>query len=96
MDYKNIEILIDGKRFGLVPLDVPVPIIPIDDGRAQLSVRTERTLRSLGITHFEQLTTITEAKLLREPNFGRKSLNEVREELWRLCGLKIGQFVREP
>ncbi len=46
-----------------------------------LSARTSKALSNEGIHSLEQLKLCTEKELLRIPNFGRKSLNELRERL---------------
>ena len=42
-----------------------------------LSVRTSNCLRYMGLTTLGELASLSNAELLRQPNFGRKSLNEV-------------------
>jgi hypothetical protein len=48
---------------------------------ATLSSRTANCLKNEGITTYEKLARMSEAELLRTPNFGWKSLNEMREAL---------------
>lgn len=55
----------------------------------QLSVRTENCLRNAQIIYVGDLVQRTEAELLRTQNFGRKSLNEVKEDLAQR-GLHLG------
>jgi DNA-binding CsgD family transcriptional regulator len=60
--------------------------LQIDD--LQLSVKAYNGLLNAGITHISQLAEITEAELLRTKNFGRKSLNEIKEILTQV-GLRL-------
>jgi hypothetical protein len=55
----------------------------------ELSVRTTQCLSNAEIVHLGQLVQKTEAELMRLPNFGRKSLNEVNEVLAGL-GFHLG------
>jgi hypothetical protein len=55
----------------------------------ELSVRARACLRDLGIRTVGQLAATTEAELLRPPNFGRKSLKELKEILDGL-GVELG------
>lgn len=47
----------------------------------ELSTKAYNGLCNAGITHVSQLSGVTEAELLRTKNFGRKSLNELKEVL---------------
>ncbi|MCS6961146.1 MAG: DNA-directed RNA polymerase subunit alpha [Deltaproteobacteria bacterium] len=55
----------------------------------ELSVRSSNCLESLGIKYVGELVQLTEAQLLRTKNFGRKSLNEIKERLSEM-GLALG------
>ncbi len=55
----------------------------------ELSVRSANCLQNAGIEFIYQLVEKTEADLLKTKNFGRKSLNEIKEILAEL-GLKLG------
>src|SRR6266702_2220432 len=57
-----------------------------------LSVRSDTCLSNDGIVYIGELVQRTQDELLRTPNFGRKSVIEVNEELARL-GLKMGMTV---
>ena len=62
----------------------------IDDGieHLNLTVRSERCLKSDDIFTITQLTNCTELSLLRTPNLGRKSIKEIIERL-NEKGLKL-------
>jgi DNA-directed RNA polymerase subunit alpha len=58
-------------------------------GELELSVRSANCLRNENITCVGELVQKTEAELLRCPNFGRVSLNEIKEVLAEM-GLRLG------
>ena len=60
----------------------------------ELSVRSQNCLKNTEIEFVGDLVTKTEAEMLKTPNFGRKSLNEIIEVLASL-GLKFGLNVPE-
>lgn len=55
----------------------------------ELSVRSQNCLQNAGIEFIYQLVERTEAEMLKTKNFGRKSLNEIKEILTDL-GLSLG------
>tara|TARA_A100000171_G_scaffold52166_1_gene69340 strand:+ start:1241 stop:2257 length:1017 start_codon:yes stop_codon:yes gene_type:complete len=55
----------------------------------ELSVRSANCLKNENILYIGDLVQKSETDLLRTPNFGRKSLNEIREVLSRM-GLELG------
>jgi DNA-directed RNA polymerase subunit alpha len=55
----------------------------------ELSVRSANCLKNANMTYIYELVQKTEAELLRTKNFGRKSLEEIKEKLAKL-GLHIG------
>ncbi|MBV9978962.1 MAG: hypothetical protein JO365_02970 [Bradyrhizobium sp.] len=55
----------------------------------ELSVRSANCLENDNITYVGDLVQKTEAEMLRTPNFGRKSLNEIKEVLAQM-GLHLG------
>jgi DNA-directed RNA polymerase subunit alpha len=55
----------------------------------ELSVRSANCLKNDNIVYIGDLIQKTEAEMLRTPNFGRKSLNEIKEVLSQL-GLHLG------
>ena len=60
----------------------------------ELSIRVMNGLKSNGIDTIEDLVKLTEGEILRTPNFGRKSLNEVKEVLSGM-NLKLGMTEEE-
>lgn len=58
-------------------------------GRLELTVRSENCLKDAGVLTIKQLQALTENDLLRLPNLGRKSLNEIKEQMQAFgCRLK--------
>jgi len=55
----------------------------------ELSVRSANCLKNDNIIYIGDLVQRTEAEMLRTPNFGRKSLNEIKEVLAKL-GIHLG------
>jgi DNA-directed RNA polymerase subunit alpha len=47
----------------------------------ELSVRSANCLKNDNIVYIGDLVQKTESEMLRTPNFGRKSLNEIKEVL---------------
>jgi len=60
----------------------------------ELSVRSANCLKNDNIVYIGDLVQKTENEMLRTPNFGRKSLNEIKEVLATM-GLNLGQIVEE-
>jgi DNA-directed RNA polymerase subunit alpha len=60
----------------------------------ELSVRSANCLKNDNIVYIGDLIQKTEAEMLRTPNFGRKSLNEIKEVLSSM-GLHLGMDVEE-
>ncbi|MEL6318214.1 MAG: DNA-directed RNA polymerase subunit alpha [Pseudomonadota bacterium] len=58
----------------------------------ELSVRSANCLKNDNIVYIGDLIQKTEAEMLRTPNFGRKSLNEIKEVLTNM-GLHLGMEV---
>ncbi|AHC73361.1 DNA-directed RNA polymerase, alpha subunit [Candidatus Endolissoclinum faulkneri L5] len=58
----------------------------------ELSVRSANCLKNDNIVYIGELVQTTESGLLRTPNFGRKSLNEIKEVLNSL-GLSLGMKI---
>ena len=62
----------------------------------ELSVRSANCLKNAGINNIYQLVIRTEAEMLKTKNFGRKSLNEIKEVLNEMSlslGMKLDRFV---
>jgi len=62
----------------------------------ELSVRSANCLKNANINKIYQLVKRTEAEMLKTKNFGRKSLNEIKEvlnEMGLTLGMKIDGFV---
>ena len=55
----------------------------------ELSVRAANCLNSANITIVGQIAMKTEAEMLKYRNFGKKSLNEIKDKLLQL-GLSLG------
>ena len=60
----------------------------------ELSVRSANCLKNDNIVYIGDLIQKTEAEMLRTPNFGRKSLNEIKEVLSAM-GLHLGMDVED-
>ena len=61
----------------------------------ELSVRSANCLQNAGIEYIWQLVEKSEAEMLKTKNFGRKSLNEIKEiltELGLTLGMKLHNF----
>ncbi len=62
----------------------------------ELSVRSANCLKNANILRIYQLVSKTEAEMLKTKNFGRKSLNEIKEVLGEMdlsLGMKLEGFV---
>lgn len=59
----------------------------------ELSVRSANCLKNDNIVYIGDLVQKTEAEMLRTPNFGRKSLNEIKEVLSQM-GLRLGMKIQ--
>ncbi|MEM9724819.1 MAG: DNA-directed RNA polymerase subunit alpha [Pseudomonadota bacterium] len=60
----------------------------------ELSVRSANCLKNDNIVYIGDLIQKTEAEMLRTPNFGRKSLNEIKEVLTNM-GLHLGMEIQD-
>ncbi|MCQ2913646.1 MAG: DNA-directed RNA polymerase subunit alpha [Alphaproteobacteria bacterium] len=60
----------------------------------ELSVRSANCLKNDNIVYIGELVQKSEQDMLRTPNFGRKSLNEIKEVLTQL-GLHLGMTVEQ-
>jgi DNA-directed RNA polymerase subunit alpha len=62
----------------------------------ELSVRSANCLKNANIKHIWELVQKTEAEMLKTKNFGRKSLNEIKEilnEMGLSLGMKLENFL---
>ncbi len=59
----------------------------------ELSVRSANCLKNDNIVYIGDLVQKTESEMLRTPNFGRKSLNEIKEVLSQM-GLNLGMQIQ--
>ncbi|WP_410052228.1 DNA-directed RNA polymerase subunit alpha C-terminal domain-containing protein [Bradyrhizobium sp. SZCCHNS30582] len=75
----------------MAPVGIP-PTVHLyrDIEQIELSVRTYMCFKNEGIRFIGEFAQKSEAELLRIPNFGRKSLNELKEVLAQV-GLHLGQ-----
>lgn len=60
----------------------------------ELSVRANNCLSNIGVNWLGELVQKTENEMLKTPNFGRKSLNEIKHQL-EAMGLSLGMEVPE-
>ncbi len=61
----------------------------------ELSVRSANCLKNAGIKHIGELVSKSEAEMLKTQNFGRKSLNEIKDilsEMGLTFGMKLDTF----
>ena len=73
--------------------DLPFPKVLLKKvDELELSVRANNCLKNDNITYIGELVQKTENDMLRTPNFGRKSLNEIKEQL-AIMGLELGMSV---
>jgi DNA-directed RNA polymerase subunit alpha len=70
----------------------PAALKKVDE--LELSVRSANCLKNDNIVYIGDLIQKTEAEMLRTPNFGRKSLNEIKEVLSGM-GLHLGMDVED-
>ena len=68
----------------------PLMLKKVDE--LELSVRSANCLKNDNIVYIGDLVQKTEAEMLRTPNFGRKSLNEIKEVLAQM-GLHLGMEI---
>ena len=61
----------------------------------ELSVRSYNCLKNANIRTIRELVQKTEAEMLKTKNFGRKSLNEIKDIL-QTMGLGLGMKIERP
>jgi Bacterial RNA polymerase, alpha chain C terminal domain len=86
-----------GLRFGMGVQGWPAaPAVPVHllerVDELELSIRTANCLKNDNIVYVGELAQKTEADMVRMPNFGRKSLNEIKEVLAQM-GLRLGMEI---
>jgi len=86
-DVSAVEGQVSGVRGGVQPAIDPVLLRPVDD--LELTVRSANCLKAENIYYIGDLIQRTENELLKTPNLGRKSLNEIKEVL-AARGLTLG------
>jgi DNA-directed RNA polymerase subunit alpha len=79
-------VMAEEKREKAPPID-PILLRPVDD--LELTVRSANCLKAENIYYIGDLIQRTETELLKTPNLGRKSLNEIKEVL-AARGLTLG------
>jgi len=89
----NFEELKEEKQEALEKLSFDPNLLKKVD-ELELSVRSQNCLKNDNIVYIGDLVCKTENEMLKTPNFGRKSLNEIKEVLSNL-GLKFGMEVPE-
>jgi DNA-directed RNA polymerase subunit alpha len=83
-DLKGMPATIEEKKATQID---PVLLRPVDD--LELTVRSANCLKAENIYYIGDLIQRTETELLKTPNLGRKSLNEIKEVL-ASRGLTLG------
>ncbi len=81
------EPMIEAPGVGRAPHVDPILLRPVDD--LELTVRSANCLKAENIFYIGDLIQRTENELLKTPNLGRKSLNEIKEVL-ASRGLTLG------
>lgn len=76
-------------------MDEPIPLDPnlfksVDE--LELSVRSANCLQNADIKYIGELVQRTESEMLKTKNFGRKSLNEIKEMLAAM-GFTLGMTI---
>jgi DNA-directed RNA polymerase subunit alpha len=95
---EQLSIFINFEELAETPVlhvDEPEPLNPnlfksVDE--LELSVRSANCLQNANIRFIGELVQKTEAEMLKTKNFGRKSLNEIKETLSSL-GLSLGMTI---
>ncbi|MBM3620005.1 MAG: DNA-directed RNA polymerase subunit alpha [Alphaproteobacteria bacterium] len=94
----QLQLFINFEEPQAVKADVVADDIPFNRNllrkvdELELSVRSANCLKNDNIIYIGDLVQKTEAEMLRTPNFGRKSLNEIKEVLAQM-GLHLGMEI---
>jgi len=84
----NFEEIVEEKVAKEEDLDInPNLLMKVDE--LELSVRSANCLKNENLVYIGDLVQKTEGEMLKTPNFGRKSLNEIRDVLMQM-GLGLG------
>ena len=96
-DYDNLEEPVETQTEPHGDSGQPVTNEHIDKSveELELSVRSYNCLKNASIRTIRELVQKTEPEMLRTKNFGRKSLNEIKEILQRM-GLGLGMRLDKP
>jgi len=79
-------------ELGLKGVPVELLLKPIDE--LELSVRAHNCLKNAGIARILDLVNLSDDESLKIKNFGRKSLNEVKDSM-KAFGLSFGMNIKE-
>ena len=96
-DQLNVFVNFEEPR-GKEPVGEPIPDLAFNPAflkkvdELELSVRSANCLKNDNIVYIGDLVQKSEAEMLRTPNFGRKSLNEIKEVLAQM-GLHLGMEI---
>ena len=87
----SVDDVEDAKDQGekLLPFDSRL-LLKVDN--LELSVRSHNCLKNENIVYIGDLVSKTEARMLQTPNFGKKSLNEIKDLLTKM-GMRFGMDV---
>ena len=100
-DHLNIFINIDDPIEVLEEVEPEEPVEVVNEHldksveELELSVRSYNCLKNANITTIRELVQKSEPEMLRTKNFGRKSLNEIKEILVAM-GLNLGMRLESP
>ena len=89
VNFEEPKALIEEKKEDELPFNKNL-LRKVDE--LELSVRSANCLKNDNIIYIGDLVQKTEAEMLRTPNFGRKSLNEIKEVLAQM-GLHLGMDI---
>ncbi len=89
INFEEPRAAMEGERRPELPFN-PNLLRKVDE--LELSVRSANCLKNDNIVYIGDLVQKTEGEMLRTPNFGRKSLNEIKEVLKNM-GLELGMEV---
>jgi DNA-directed RNA polymerase subunit alpha len=86
INFEDVAAVFEEKREDKLPFS-PHLLRKVEE--LELSVRSSNCFKNDNIVYIGDLVQKTEAEMLKTPNFGRKSLNEIKEVLGKL-GLRLG------